>query len=507
MTKQFQVRAQGSSNAFTRAVAANSGGILSANIILNVDTYKRSHFPLKNKPGAKIRTQSYGEARLRGSRQQVYVPFGFVQQFAELLPSMRVTREMLDEAILFGQLQNIAMDENEIQYWESLIREFDGWPQFKMSIVPEGTPMNTGAPVYVIEAENEHAFWPQYLEDVAIRPSWFDSGIATRGYNMRKHALRYCDASGADRGAANFMVNDFGLRGSNTDQAARYSGSAILAFTLGTDNIPAIRNAHFYYGTETTCMGYGAKATEHSVQLSYGPSQEDQKRYIMDVITKWRGPNVIISIVMDGIDYNREVTTFCTDPEVQALVRETAAMGCKIVLRPDSGDMNENVLFALEMMCEHYGFETNAKGYRKPALNLGVIQGDGINDVSFCDLYGKIISMGYAADALVTGSGGWLLNTMRDDLRVAQKMSFYEIDGVEIDVAKKTIGKESFGGLLSCYLAQDGNYKHYDVRKGLPGDAVRDVMVKFIDNTNPETRGMLLYTPSMDEVRANTGLW
>ena len=180
MTSQFQVRAQGSSNAFTRAVAANSGTILGGNMIMNVDTYKRSHFPLKYKPGSTIRTQSYGEARLRGAKQTVFVPFGFVQQFAELLPSMRVTREMLDEAILFGQLQNIVMAENEIQYWETLIRDFDGWPQFKMSIVPEGTPMNTCAPVYVIEAENEHWFWPQYLEDVAIRPCWFDSGIATR---------------------------------------------------------------------------------------------------------------------------------------------------------------------------------------------------------------------------------------------------------------------------------------------------------------------------------------
>jgi Nicotinate phosphoribosyltransferase (NAPRTase) family len=506
----FAQRAQNSSNALTRAIAmvssGRSDGLLGMNMIQSVDTYKRSQMPLRAKDGAKVHTQSYGEARLRGAKQKVFVSFGFVQQFAELLPYMRVTSEMLAEAILFGEIQNMAMEPREIAYWQSLIDNFDGWPQFKMSIVPEGTVMNTGAPVYVIEAFDEHAFWPQYLEDIALRPCWFDSGIATRAHELRKDAIRFCKASGEPIEHAYFMVNDFGLRGSNTDTSARYAGSAVLTATLGTDNINAIRNGMYYYGTETPCLGFSAKATEHQNSLKYGPTAEGQKRYIIDTIMAWRGPNVIISLVMDGIDFNREVTTFCTDQDVQALVRETAAMGCKIVLRPDSNCMYTNVKFALGMLCDNYGYVTNDAGFRKPALNLGVIQGDGINDVSFNNLYGDIISHGYAAGALVTGSGGWLLNIMRDDNRVAQKMCFWVEDGIEQDVSKKTLGKESFGGLLSCYRGADGQYRHYDVRNGLPDGGV-DVMVPFIDNINPQTRGMIIHTPSMDEVRANTGIW
>lgn len=477
------------------------GGTMERNIILDVDLYKlyNSEGYVDGKKGL---TQAYLEARISRDKNMPYVSFGWSMWAQKLLQTLKVTQQNLDEAIEYMGMNGTPMSAERRQYWESIIAA-GGYAPISISVIPEGINIGTDVPLMFIEAEEEHFFWCQYLEDELVR-AWYACEQATKGYLYREAANRYWDISVGNRNTAVYALNDFGLRGTPTYENAVAGGVPILAFFRGSDNIPAIRGAHYYYGglTQGELAAYGAKAQEHGASLSY----PNDKVYIIQTIRKWMWQNGVISIVADGRDYKTFLEIFCTDVDVRVEIEKALAINCRIVIRPDSNDMYDNVLTACNMLFQHFGFITNSKGYRTCAKNLGVIQGDGINITTFNNLYGMLLTNGIAADMLVTGSGGDLLqNSARDNYRVAQKLCAMENDGVMMSIAKLTPGKKSKEGRVSTYQKTNGSYAAYDKLKPLPADFVKDMMVVLLNfKTNP---GEVLYTPTFQEIRDNTGLW
>jgi nicotinamide phosphoribosyltransferase len=486
---------------FAKRTDREDGGEMARNIILDVDLYKVYNAE-GYVDGVKGLTRSYMEARIGRDKKIPYVSFGWSMWAQKIVKTLKVTQANLDEAIEYMQMNGTPMTAERLQYWQNLI-DNGGYPPIKIAVIPEGLNVGTDVPMMYIEAHGEHSFWCQYLEDELVR-AWYACEQATKAYLYREAANRFWDISVGNRNTVVYAMNDFGLRGASSYETAVNGGVPILAFFRGSDNIPAIRGAHYYYGEMATneLAAYGAKAQEHGAALSF----VNDKEYIITIIRRWMWKNGVISLVADGRDYTEFLNIFCMDPDVRVAIDEALAMNCRIVVRPDSNDMYENVRNACEMLFKHFGFVTNEKGYRTCAKNLGVIQGDGITLTTFNNLYGMLLTNGIAADMLVTGSGGDLLqNSARDNYRVAQKLCAMENNGVMMSIAKLTPGKKSKEGLVSTYLKSNGDYGAYDQLKPLPADFGKDMMVVLLDFSKKP--GKILYTPTFPEIRTNTGMW
>ena len=90
-----------------------------------------------------------------------------------------------------------------------------------------------------------------------------------------------------------------------------------------------------------------------------------------------------------------------------------------------------------------------------------VLQGDGINEHSVVEPYKLGKECRISADAIMTGSGGGLMqaNIDRDTCKFAFKASNVIIDGVDVPIAKDPItdpGKRSKMGRMTLYRDYEG---------------------------------------------------
>jgi nicotinamide phosphoribosyltransferase len=187
--------------------------------------------------------------------------------------------------------------------------------------------------------------------------------------------------------------------------------------------------------------GYSIPATEHSVQCSYG--KDNQLGYLHKVIDG-RKAGDIVSIVLDGYDIFRDTELLCS--EFKTILPQS---GVKVVIRPDSGNPFDIIPKLLIIMDNHFGHTVNSKGF-KVLNNVSLIQGDGIDMDMMKGLCAMIENLVYAAETLVYGSGGGLLQKVnRDTYSFAQKTSAMKINGTWIDTVKSPItspDKKSKGG-------------------------------------------------------------
>jgi nicotinamide phosphoribosyltransferase len=126
--------------------------------------------------------------------------------------------------------------------------------------------------------------------------------------------------------------------------------------------------------------------------------------------------------------------------------------GATLVIRPDSGDPLTIVLQTLRALDASFGSTLNSKGYR--VLNhVRVIQGDGVNAQSIEAILAAIDEAGYAADNLVFGMGGALLQQVnRDTQRFAMKCSAIRVGATWQGVCRDPVtdaGKRSKKGRLT----------------------------------------------------------
>jgi nicotinamide phosphoribosyltransferase len=214
---------------------------------------------------------------------------------------------------------------------------------------------------------------------------------------------------------------------------------------MGSDTIEGVLAASYYYDNEMPA--YSVFATEHSVECSFGLDVEGEEDYIRAMLAN-AVEGCILSIVIDGKDMWRCAELLCTKFR-DAIIASKA----KVVFRPDSGDMLEVVPRLIRLQDTAFGHTVNAKGYKK-INHVGIIYGDGVDRLNMLTMIGNLLAMGYAADCMVFGSGGALLQKVnRDTQKWAQKGSalLYE-DGTWEGIAKDPItdpGKKSKEGLMT----------------------------------------------------------
>ncbi len=338
--------------------------------------------------------------------------------------------------------------------WLKVVQVYQGMLPVNIYAVPEGTPVRGGNAIVAIEWADSELFWlPSYLETAIQRAVWYPTTIASLDYEIKQDIRHFYRISGADPSGVDFSLHDFGARGVTCSEQAEVGGLAHTFNFKGSDTIEGVRAANYYYNEPMAA--FSVPATEHSVECSYGGSDEQEERYLGAVLDAWAKPGAILSIVIDGYDVYRAAESLCT-----TFREKIINSGAKVVFRPDSGDMMEVVPRILDMQAKAFGVTKNRAGYNK-INHVGVLQGDGVDHMSIRSLLGKVLAKNYSADCLVFGSGGALLQKVnRDTYRFAQKTSAVLVDGKWVGTAKapKTdMSKSSLSGRIMLFRSKTNN--------------------------------------------------
>lgn len=317
-----------------------------------------------------------------------------------------------------------------------------GYLPLRIRALPEGTIVPLRTPVATFENTDKRFPWlTNYLETIISLELWKPSTSATIAREYRKLFERYAAETGADASFCQFQGHDFSMRGMDSLDGAIASGLGHLTSFVGTDTIPAIQGAEYYYGAnvEKELVGCSVPASEHSVECAFG----DDEAYIKHLITSVH-PTGIVSCVSDGYDFFRVLTE--TLPKLK---RTIMARDGKLVIRPDSGDPVKIVCGdpessdeavrkgAVQLLWETFGGTETIKGFRCLDSHIGLIYGDAITYERADEILKRLASKGFASSNIVFGIGSftYAYNT-RDTFGHALKSTLVVINGEEKQIFK-----------------------------------------------------------------------
>jgi nicotinamide phosphoribosyltransferase len=439
-------------------------------LICRIDSYKFSHY-LGYPTDIKIDGMtSYGETRV--SPEDTVVPFGM-----QILLKKYLTQTITMEDVIAAEEFSVAHFGRKLfarESWEKVVNEYNGKLPLIIRSVPEGTVMNGSQPIYTVTVLDQDLFWMSAgFETLIQRAIWYPTTIATMDYIVKNEIEAFYDKTGADKGLLPFALHDFGGRGVSSPETAEIGGAAHLVNFLGSDTVEGVLAANFYY--KEAMSGFSVYATEHAIQCSFGDGEENALRYLRQQLSQ-AVEGSVVSIVIDGYDMVREATLLCTE-----LKDEILATKAKVVFRPDSGDMFENIRVLLKLQEEAFGYTITEQGY-KQIKSVGIIQGDGIDREIISEVLDMVTDeLGYAADVVIFGSGGALLQKVnRDTLKFAKKACAILVDGEWVGISKDPItdpGKASKEGVLT--LVRDkltGKLRTKRLDQGPLADNLEDIM-------------------------------
>jgi nicotinamide phosphoribosyltransferase len=418
------------------------------NFILDTDSYKLSHF--LGYPADAQHIYSYAESR--GGEYPATVWFG-IQRFAKMLADVRVRPKDLDEAEAFAAAHGVPFNGKG---WARIIIDHDGRIPVRIKSAPEGLLIPTRNVLCTVENTDPTMPWlTSYIETALLRATWYPTTVATRVHGMKQRIKPFYDATG-DVANMGFGVLDFSARGCSSRETAEVGGMAHLLSFIGSDNIPAVLAANRFYNEPMAA--FSVAATEHSVTTSWGREGEDAS--IEYMIENMMPQNGILSMVADTYNVYEYVKKIAQHQD------KIANKGGTVVIRPDSGKMQDVLPHIFASVRDLFHGDYNSKGYFVPKY-AKVLQGDGINEHSVVVPFQIGKDYRISADAIMTGSGGGLMqaNIDRDTCKFAFKASNVIRNGVEIPIAKDPItdpGKRSKMGRLALTQNDFGEYETHD---------------------------------------------
>ena len=414
---------------------------LGLSAILNTDSYKHSHF-LQYPPGT-TRVSSYVEAR-KGGDYPAAVVFG-LQAFLRAYLTKPVTLADAEAAAEIAAAHGIPFN---LAGWRLLVERHGGRMPLEIRAVAEGSVLPEGQVMAEVVNTDPAFFWlTSFIETALLRAIWYPTTVATISWRIRRLIGGYLERTGdvADGPALDFALNDFGSRGVSSQESAALGGMAHLLSFDGTDNLAGVIAAKRFYDAPITAQS--VPAAEHSTITSWGEAREAEA--YRNMLVQFAPAFPIIAVVSDSYDLDHAVAALWG----RALKAEVDASGSRLVVRPDSGDLATIVHATIAALMQAYGFTTNSKGYRVLPAHVRVIQGDGVEEASIGEILRTLEQAGMAAENVVFGMGGGLLQKCnRDTLRFAMKCSAVEIDGEWRDVQKRPatdLSKSSKAGRLS----------------------------------------------------------
>ncbi len=456
------------------------------NLLLATDAYKGSHFKLY--PSGTEALRFYLAPRKPFAPDLTEFIFfgltGFIHDFLKqpiTTDDIAAAREIWDRFNVGGTPYPFPFDA-----FEKLVAEKDGRPPVNIYGMPEGRAGNRyNEPVAMVEClDPDYLFLPGMLETALQRDVWYGSTVATLSRNVRVYleGLYRDTVEADDYWTIDYRLHDFGARGVSSAQGAANGGLAHLINFKGTDTMEAAARGRELYGMPADELAASIPAAEHSTVTSFGADFAAEKEALHRMIDAF-GEGPMFAFVSDSYDHKRFVAQAWGDPEIIARIRAKGAMP---VVRPDSGDPVEMVLYALESLGKSWGNRVNAKGY-KVLDGIAVIQGDGMDHGKIVELYQAIVAAGWSPQNLAVGMGGGLLQKVNRDT-MSWSMKLYQIrrEGRWYDVQKKPAtmtakrGWDPAGGLntrdwVTYYMGDERNATYPELPAYVPDfGAVRD---------------------------------
>jgi nicotinamide phosphoribosyltransferase len=421
------------------------------NIILNTDSYKLSHF--LGYPEGTEYVYSYAESR--GGVYPATIFFGLQPFIAEYLRTP-ITRDDIFEAKTFSAAHGLPFNE---EGWSHILEKHGGFLPLRIKAVPEGSLIPVRNILASVENTDPAVPWlTSYIETALLRV-WYPTTVATRIFHMKKRIKPFFDRTSMD-GNMDFALLDFSSRGCSSLETNELGGAAYLTCFKGSDSVPAVRfvNEHYF----SAMSGFSVPATEHSIMCAYG--QENEKASFERLLERMGNAGGILSVVSDTWDIYNAANMWV---ELHDKVKEA---GVTLVVRPDSGDIQEVLHRVLKTLREGFGATKNKKGF-DVLNNVKVLWGDGINETSCSVPFMVAEELGISADSVLIGSGGGLMqaNIDRDTCKFAFKASEVTINGVETPISKEPItdpGKNSKRGRQMLCLGPNGKYHTVPLEPG-----------------------------------------
>lgn len=465
------------------------------NLLLLADAYKYSHYKLYA-PGT---TKIYSYLESRGGVFDETVFYGLQYFLKEYLQGLSFTRSDIDEAevILNGVFGKKGVFNRDI--FEHILYNHNGKLPVRIKAVPEGTPVPTHNVLMTIENTDPKCFWLTNFLETLLMQVWYPSTVATVSREVRKVVEYYYKKTSDDptQFGINFVLNDFGFRGVSSVESAGLGGSAHLINFMGSDTVHASMFAQKYYNAKEV-YGMSVPATEHSIMTLLGPKKE--KEVFEHVLNAY--PEGVLSVVSDSYNiFNAVSELWGTELKEKILARNG-----RLVIRPDSGDPVKTLSKVYEILFEKFGFTTNSKGFKVLPNQVRVIQGDGVDHESIKTIYEALTRNGIAAENLVLGMGGALLQKVnRDTQKFALKCSYAEVGDEKVEVRKSPIEMNEKGEIIPSFkvskagrlklIKENGKYK--TVAESTTGE---DLLQTVFEN------GEVKKSYTFEEVRRNAAL-
>ena len=387
-----------------------------------------------------------------------------------------------------------------------------GYLPLSIKALPEGTIVPTRVPVMTIQNTDKRFFWlTNFIESLASCELWQPATSATLAIEYKRLMDKYATQTNPEGLAFTiFQGHDFSMRGMSSLRSAILSGMGhLVGGFAGTDTIPAISAAEYYYNAnvETELVGTSVPATEHSIQCAYSDDMEYLRRMLSEV-----HPSGIVSIVSDGYDFWHVLGTVVPSLKKEILARKGGPVGDKVVIRPDSGDPvlivcgdpeatpgSLEYKGAVEVLWDIFGGTVSSTGFRLLDPHIGLIYGDAITLRRAEEIMERLKAKGFASTNVVFGIGSYTYQyNTRDTFGFALKSTLCVINGEEKQIFKnpKTDDgtKKSQKGRVavlkegSTYVFRDG----LSLEDNLKGDQLREV---FRD-------GALLIDENFSDIRA-----
>lgn len=454
-------------------------------VIIDSDSYKTSHD--RQLPPSATRVFSYLESR--GGQFDDQVMFGLQYIIKRYLTGVVVTHQQIDMAKAIIESHMGSPEAFNEAGWRYIVDHCGGRLPLRISAIPEGTRISAHNALVTVVNTDPNCYWLVNYMETALMRVWYPITVATLSRNIRTVLERYLELTGSPE-LIDFMLQDFGSRGSTSSESASIGGAAHLVNFKGSDTMVAIPFLMKYYGA-TTMPAFSVPASEHSTITSWGRLRETEA--YRNLLTLY--PTGVVSIVSDSYD----IFNACDVIYGQMLHDVIMQRDGVLVIRPDSGDIIPTMLRILEILGRRFGTTVNSKGYRVLPPQVRVLQGDGMNYNTIQLLCRALMDAGWSLDNIACfGMGGKLLQGVdRDTLKFAFKCCAIEVDGVWMPVYKDPItdpGKTSKQGIV--YVLLNGN--RYETYTKLTLDPVaEDQLIPVFEN------GDILKKYTLDQIRAN----
>lgn len=332
----------------------------------------------------------------------------------------------------------------------------------------EGSIIDAKIPILTFYNTLPEFYWlPNFLETLISSLLWkpLHSASLAYGYkNLLVEAAKKTDEKNI--GFVDFQGHDFSSRGMQHPEAAVSSSLGFLTSFKGTDTIPALEAAAYYYNDKD--VAFSVPASEHAVMTAYG--REDEIQGFKRLMEQY--PTGILSVVSDSFDLWKVCTEFVTTLKEQILARDG-----KLVIRPDSGDPIDIICGTseaygkyegkwedapaakgvIELLWNVFGGTVNEQGFKVLDPHIGAIYGDSITLERAQQICERLKTKGFASTNIVLGVGSYSMGyATRDNQGGAVKATYCEVNGIGREIFKDPITddgtKKSAKGLMKVVL-------------------------------------------------------